>query len=196
MDQWNCETQCSAFVGTRRIAQGALKEVATVVKHHMETTPDAGILIFDDRTARQIELDLRGSPAEVRASLPAPPDARHEDPSPGPRGPGRPRLGVISREITLLPRHWEWLNGQPGGASVALRKLVDDARKSSENRDAQRFARESTYRFMHSAAGDQPGFEEASRALFAGDREAFHHNIASWPTDFRNYLATVSMEAF
>jgi hypothetical protein len=102
-----------------------------------------------------------------------------------PRGRGRPRLGVVAREVTLLPRHWEWLNAQPGGASVALRKLVEAGMR---DRGAQeRAMREAAYRFMSALAGDMPGFEEATRALFAGDAPGMAERMAPWPADIREH---------
>jgi hypothetical protein len=109
-----------------------------------------------------------------------------------PRSPGRPKLGVVAREVTLLPRHWEWLNRQPGGASVALRKLVEDARRVNEGRDGVRRAQEVAYRFMSTIAGDLPGFEEATRALFARDRSRFGENTLSWPADVREHASKLA----
>ena len=112
------------------------------------------------------------------------------------RGPGRPKLGVVAREVTLLPRHWEWLASQPGGASVALRKLVEVARRSSEVKDRVRQAGAVAYRFMSTMAGHEPGFEEASRALFAGDQAGFEALIAAWPVDGQNHLKALATDAF
>jgi hypothetical protein len=125
--------------------------------------------VFDDSTGRPIDIDIRGTIEEVR-------------------GRGRPKLGVIAREITLLPRHWDWLNSQPGGASVALRKLVEEARRTSGDRDRIRSAQEAAYHFMSAIAGNLPGFEEASRALFAYDRRRFGDLIAAWPEDIRDHV--------
>src|SRR5260370_37633365 len=164
----------TAFEGQRRLVSGPLAEVALAIKpaerHAMEP-----IAIFSDATGRAIDLDLRGGPDEVLARLPETVAASpRSEAMPGePRGRGRPRLGVVAREVTLLPRHWEWLNAQPGGASVALRKLVDQARRSSGRRDVLRRTREAAYKFMSTMAGDQPGFEETARALFAGHGERF-----------------------
>lgn len=182
----------TAFEGQRRLATGPLAEVALAVKR---AAPGAAepIAIFSDSTGRATDLDLRGSPDEVLARLPDTtslmPDAL---PSSEPRGRGRPRLGVIAREVTLLPRHWEWLNAQPGGASVALRKLVDDARRSSGDRDRQRAARDAAYHFMSAMAGNLPHFEEASRALFADDRRRFTGQIATWPADIRDHVVKLA----
>jgi hypothetical protein len=142
--------------------------------------PQADFLVFDDATGSQVDLDSRGTPEEISVRYPGEPTAEA-------RGPGRPRLGVMAKEVTLLPRHWDWLSGQPGGASVALRKLVDQARKTSGDSDRVRAAQEAAYRFMSAIAGNLPGFEEAARALFAYDRRRFAEIIAGWPEDIRDY---------
>ena len=171
----------TAFAGHRRIASGPLVKVALAVKRALEASAVERILIYDDFTGRDIDINTRGSDEEVVARLsPA-------TPAPEPRPRGRPRLGVVAREVTLLPRHWEWLNAQPGGASVALRKLVEDGRRASGPKDRQRQLREAAYYFMSSMAGDFPGFEEATRALFAGDRQRFVALIAEWPADVRDH---------
>jgi hypothetical protein len=147
----------------------------------------APVVIFDDASSQVVEIDFRGTPAEVVERL--------EPKAEAPRGPGRPKLGVVAREVTLLPRHWEWLNLQPGGASVALRKLVEHARKSNESRDRVRVARESAYRFMSAMAGNEPGFEEATRALFAGDRAKFEEHVRRWPADVREHAKKLAAAA-
>jgi len=183
----------TAFEGQRRLVSGPLAEVALAIKraecHAMEP-----IAIFSDATGRAIDLDLRGGPDEVLARLPETVAAiPRSEAMPGePRGRGRPRLGVVAREVTLLPRHWEWLNAQPGGASVALRKLVDEARRSSGDRDRQRAARDAAYHFMSAMAGNLPHFEDASRALFADDRRRFVSGIASWPADIRDHVVKLA----
>ncbi|GBQ27726.1 putative cytoplasmic protein [Gluconacetobacter sacchari DSM 12717] len=100
-------------------------------------------------------------------------------------GRGRPKLGVVAREVTLLPRHWEWLAAQPGGASQMLRRLVDQARRSDGGQTGIRDARERTYRFLSALAGNLPGFEEATRALFSGDDSAFAGHMRDWPADVK-----------
>ena len=112
------------------------------------------------------------------------------------RGPGRPKLGVVAREITLLARHWDYLTRQPGGASVTLRKLVDEARKVNATRDRVREAQEAAYRFMTALAGDEPGFEEALRALFASNEARFSEVTASWPADIRDHAKQLAAIAF
>jgi hypothetical protein len=183
----------TAFEGQRRLVSGPLPEVALAIKH-AERHAMEPIAIFSDATGRAIDLDLRGGPDEVLARLPeAVAASPRSDAAAGePRGRGRPRLGVVAREVTLLPRHWEWLNAQPGGASVALRKLVDEARRSSGDRDRQRAARDAAYHFMSAMAGNLPHFEEASRALFADDRRRFAGEIASWPPDIRDHVVRLA----
>jgi uncharacterized protein len=174
----------TAFEGTSRLQSGLLPEVALAVKR-VEGRSAQPIAIFSDATGRAIDLDLRGSDAEIVARLP------HEQ-SIQPRGRGRPKLGVVAREVTLLPRHWEWLNAQPGGASVALRKLVDESRRANGDRDRQRAARDAAYHFMSAMAGNLGDFEEASRALFADDRRRFTGLIASWPADIRDHVVKLA----
>jgi uncharacterized protein len=182
----------TAFDGQRRLATGALAEVALAVKHAI---PRYGpVLIFSDGSGRSLDLDLRGSDAEILARLPAasPEPAPEPEVLNEPRGRGRPKLGVVAREVTLLPRHWEWLNAQPGGASVALRKLVDEARRVSGDRDRLRVARDAAYHFMSVMAGNLANFEEATRALFADDRRRFAGLIADWPVDIRDHIVNLA----
>jgi uncharacterized protein len=183
----------TAFEGERRLASGSLDQVALAIKR---VEHPASITIFDDLTGRSIDLDLRGSDADVLARLAKPPEpGKTSDAmaSPSePRGRGRPKLGVVAREVTLLPRHWEWLGAQPGGASVALRKLVEQARRASGDADRARAAREAAYHFMSAMAGNRPGFEEATRALFADDRRRMAGHIASWPADIRDHVVKLA----
>ncbi len=178
---------CAAFDGHKRLATGPLHEVALAAKN----AENGAVLIYDDATGRVIDLDTRGTADEVLARLsqrvaPAPP-VEMDQPAVELRGRGRPKLGVVAREVTLLPRHWDWLSSQPGGASVALRKLVEEARRTSGDRDRIRAAQEAAYHFMSAIAGNLPGFEEAARALFAYDRRRFSDLIAAWPEDVRDH---------
>lgn len=165
-----------AFSGDRLIARGPAADILPAIK----AAADGGepVLVLDAATGRAVDLDLRGSDADALARLLPPP-------APGRRGPGRPRLGVVAREVTLLPRHWEWLSAQPGGASVALRKLVEAQMKAGEGPERARRAKEATYRLLTTLAGDKPGYEEATRMLFAGDWTAFDAAMESWPQDVR-----------
>jgi hypothetical protein len=177
----------TAFEGPRRLVSGPLGEVALAVKRG-ERRATEPIAIFSDTTGRAIDLDLRGSDEDILARLPQPATAdAGPDAVPEPRGRGRPKLGVVAREVTLLPRHWDWLNAQPGGASVSLRKLVEAARRANADADRSRAARDAAYHFMAAMAGNLPGFEEACRALFADDRTKFTHLVAAWPADIRDH---------
>jgi hypothetical protein len=165
------------------------------VKDAVERGEGNPILVFDDTTSGLVEFDLRGGSPDILARLSGAGAAAKQDDEPA-RGPGRPRLGVVPREVTLLPRHWDWLNSQPGGASVALRKLVESARKAGAGADGVRLAREAADRFMSAMAGNQPGYEEAARALYAGDRVGFERVTASWPADVRDHARGLAATAF
>ena len=185
---------CTAFNGHRRLASGPLHEVVLAVKSAIENGDNGAVHIYGDVTGRVIDVDTRGTAEETVARL-----AQHAEPAGWPslgeigetdgelRGRGRPKLGVIAREVTLLPRHWDWLNTQPGGASVALRKLVEEARRTSGDKDRTRAAQEAAYHFMSAIAGNLPQFEEATRALFAYDRRRFSDLVAQWPEDVRDH---------
>ena len=224
MNGWT-NTLCTAFEGSRCIATGELKAVALLAKTALdrsdrlkESGKPLAVLIFNDATSEIIEQDWRGSVSEfqVRFDLQAQQHARiagqhhsqdqevakaaepvSPQPDPNtPRGPGRPKLGVVAREVTLLPRHWEWLGNQSGGASVALRKLVEVARRDSEVKDRVRRASAVGYKFMSTMAGHEPGFEEACRALFAGNKTGFEAQIAAWPVDVQTHLKKILADAF
>ena len=170
------ERTLTAFAGDCWIATGDDAEIRAALSAMGEDAQN--ILLFDDTTGRQTDIDLRG-PADD-----------------SPRGRGRPKLGVQPREVTLLPRHWDWLAAQPGGASVALRRLVEEARKVSSGDDRRRAAQEATFRFMQAMAGDLPGFEEASRALFAGAVSRFEEQVARWADDVRDHATWLATDAF
>jgi hypothetical protein len=187
--------QFTAFIGPQRLAAGPLAEVAIAVMQASCRPAAPPIIIFSDATGQPIDLDLRGTERDVVARLPQPapdPEAAAEETAAEPRGRGRPKLGVVAREVTLLPRHWEWLGAQPGGASVALRKLVEEARRANGDADRARAARDAAYRFMSVMAGNLAGFEEASRALFADDRRRFVGLIAGWPDDIRDHVVKLA----
>lgn len=180
----------TAFAGFQRIASAPRRELLAQLR---ATPQPADILlrIFNDANGERLDLDLR--PDAVDAPDDTPLDLPPAEPeAPATRSVGRPRLGVVAREVTLLPRHWEWLSRQSGGASVALRKLVEEASRANEARDAVRASREAAYRFMAEIAGDLSGFEEATRSLFAGDRLRFDTLVEPWPEDVRTYLAALA----
>lgn len=172
----------TAFLDSRRLATGTLHEVAVAILRAQQTCPEASPLVLNDASGQSVDLDVRGGVDAVAA--------RYSEPAPSqlPRGRGRPRLGVVAREVTLLPEHWDWLATQPGGASVALRKLVHEARRSGGDRDRIRQSRERAYQAMSILAGDLPSFEEASRTLFAGDHEQLSVHMATWPNDVQAYV--------
>ncbi len=175
-----------AFSGSQRICRGSLEEVRQAVNQAIADEANAKLptpWIFNATTGELIDIDLE---------LPIKDEASKEAPA----GPGRPRLGVVAREVTLLPRHWDWLKAQPGGASVALRKLVEVARKQSSGADDARIAQAALYKFMSSMAGNLVDFEEASRALFAFDKDRFFQLIENWPSDVVEQLNAMSANVF
>ena len=178
-----------------------MREVSLRAQESLNCDPTTSVLIFDDTTSRVIEVDLRGTPEALAQRIPAseaaapqPDEAATTDESA--RRPGRPKLGVVAREVTLLPRHWDWLATQSGGASVALRKLVEEARKANQGKDRRRLALESAYRFISAMAGNEPGFEEATRALFAGHEQRFAELVEPWPIDLRDHAKKLAARAF
>jgi len=172
------------FHGAMRVAAGSRLEVALAARDRLN---EPGVLIFGP-DGRAVDFDLSGGPEALTQRLAEPAEA--------PRGRGRPKLGVTAREVTLLPRHWDWLASQPGGASVALRKLVEAARRESEGPDRIRASRDAAYRFASAIGGNLPGFEEVMRALFAGDDAGFEARIQNWPEDIAAQLRTYAAEAF
>jgi len=178
----------TGFEGHRVFERGSLSDVVLGAKERLDEDPHTPIGIYDDTTGVRLDIDMHGSPGEVVARLADHPMVPHEEAERAKRtGPGRPKLGVVSREVSLLPRHWEWLNRQRGGASGVLRRLVDEARRESESQDLARQALEALDRFLWDMAGDFPDFEEASRALYAKDRSRFEALTESWPEDVRDY---------
>ncbi|HKI58010.1 MAG TPA: DUF2239 family protein [Trueperaceae bacterium] len=199
----------TAFAGHRLLRSGPLSAVARAVKAVIDAGSRESVLVFDDATGRVIDLDLRGSQEDVVDRLSRTPSGGDAScaavaggsPSgsgagvPERRGPGRPRLGVVAREVTLLPRHWAWLADQPGGASAALRRLVDEARRRDGAAGAHRTAKEAAYRFMTAIGGDLSGYEEALRALFSDDRARLEERLAEWPEDVRAHAVRLAFGA-
>jgi len=186
-----------AFAGDRCLARGSLAEVALAVRRSLDVADGPPAVVLDALDSQVIDLDLRGSDAAILARLPrqtasggsvVPHAAAGDDAPPRAVGPGRPRLGVVSREVSLLPRHWEWLATQRGGASASLRRLVDEARRKNAPDDRLRAAREAVDRFMRVMAGDRPNYEEASRAFYANRDDDLAHLVADWPADIRSHL--------
>jgi len=176
----------TVFLGSKQLASGRLDQVALIAKKALDRGTSQPVLIYNDSTGRAIDIDSRGSDAEIlaRLSQPTPPSL--------PRGRGRPKLGVVAREVTLLPRHWQWLSSQPGGASVAIRNLVETARRANQESDQRRQRQEAAYHFMSAMAGNLANFEEASRALFADDIARFRGVIVDWPADVREHAVKLA----
>jgi len=181
------------FVGHTSIASGRLDQLALSAKRAIESNSDGAVLIFDNQSGRNIDIDIRGTDKQVLARLqptatvPETETADAAEIGNEQRGRGRPKLGVVPREVTLLPRHWEWLAAQPGGASVVLRKLVEQAKKAGSESSMIKQAQERAYHFLQAIAGDMPGFEEATRALFKNDRKSFENLISTWPGDVKDH---------
>ena len=186
-----------AFQRGKRVAEGSETEMAAQLAalsispyaysaHDTGFDPSAQAMVFDVATGERIELMPDTAPPVTPPGVPAPP----------PAGPGRPKLGVVSREVTLLPHDWEWLNQQPGGASVTLRKLVLNARRMSLGADRARQAKIVCYRFVTAIAGHEAGYEEATRALFTGKPDLFAANTETWPADVRDHARLLANAAF
>jgi hypothetical protein len=177
-----------AFEGDTCIAEGELACVTRAVRKATARQRHKVILTFDAATGEQGDIDLRdtaGAPSSRETAAPAETA----------RNPGRPKLGVVAREVTLLPRHWEWLASQPGGASVAIRKLVEHAMRDNAGKDRMRASQNAAYRFMSVMAGNRPGFEEAARALFAADAAKFERLVDAWPKDVAAYIKKLAARA-
>jgi hypothetical protein len=186
-----------AFADSQCIARGAPADVATQAKSFVDAHPQTTVFMFDAESSQRIDIDLCAPLTHVLRCIPKPVAVQQaaEPQADAPKTAGRPKLGVTAREVTLLPRHWDWLASQPGGASVSLRKLVEHAMRASKETDRVRLARESAYRFISAMAGDAAGFEEASRALFAGNDAGFRASIATWPAEVREHAVSLAAAA-
>jgi uncharacterized protein len=210
----------TSFAGNKLIFSGDLDAMLLRTKDHIDQNPTDSVLIFEDQTGQEIDFDFRGTPDDVLSRLPSHPlfiqypvtdetgaglqaepgQLRPSSPEPGqPKvsnpGPGRPRLGVTCREISLLPRHWEWLDRQPGGVSSTLRKLVDEARKSGYKKELARQSWDAAGKFMWVMAGNLPNFQEASRAFYSKNMDLMESLILPWPIDIRTHLMRLVSEA-
>ncbi|MEK5239399.1 DUF2239 family protein [Paenibacillus sp. FSL L8-0470] len=189
---------CTAFLGVGVVASGSLQHVVSTVKDALDDRDLTQLLIFDDTTGKQIDVDFRGKTDDVLKRLgeqfgDLPGAEMNHQPT---RRVGRPKMGVVSGEVTLLPKDWEWLKSQPGGASVTLRKLVGDARRDGGKQSKIRESQEATYHFMTAMAGNFHQYEEALRALYAGDFDRFYHCIDDWAPDIRNHIKRLAANAF
>ncbi len=179
------EDTYTAFAGVRRVAEGALRDVLAILKQRFDRDNSDLVLVFEVETGRQVDFDLRGSFDEVMER--AAPTS--------PRGPGRPKLGVMSREVSLMPRHWEWLEEHSSGISGALRRLVEQAIKERPGKQRAKRIRSALNGFLSSMAGDRPNYEEAGRALYAGDTTRFEKLVERWPKDIRDYAVARARDA-
>ncbi len=190
----NMDTQTyTAFNGHRLLTHGELIKVALKVKHKLKVDPHSCVLIFSDLTGIQMDLDLRGTDKEIEQRLKI---FVADKNTTSVQGRGRPKLGVVAREISLLPRHWEWLASQSTGASATIRWLIEDARKKTSGRETIRQAQERTYKFMTAIGGNLPGYEEALRALYAKDEKRFHKQLSEWPKHIKDHVLKLSAAAF
>lgn len=185
-----------AFDGHKALINANLLAVARCLKAHQESGNLTPVLIFDDDTGRQMDIDISGSDNDLSARFDERSAGNGDSAEVKPAKRGRPKLGVIGREVTLLPRHWEWLDSQRGGASGTLRRLVDQARKQNSQADVVRSAQDSTNRFISAIAGDLPGFEDATRALYSGNEAAFKEQVKHWPKDVRKQALKFADGAF
>ena len=183
----------TAFEGTSRLFRGTLQEVVLTVKERLGRAENSSVLIFSDNTGKTMDFNFQGGVKDVLKRLEIYVSRQEGAPA---SGPGRPKLGVISREVSLLPRHWEWLASQPGGASAMIRKLVEEARKRSSVNISVKQVQERVYRFMSVIAGDMKGYEEALRALYQADRRKFLLHIQFWPADVRTHVIEMAKPVF
>lgn len=184
----------TAFSGGHCLASGPAAEIAALIRAERAARPDAALLVLDDATGRVVDIDPRAPAPHMGAAGSA--VTEPEAPAEAPQGRGRPKLGVVAREVTLLPRHWDWLAAQPGGASAELRRLVEAARRRDEAGAVRRAAQEAADRAMLVLAGDRPGYEEATRALYAGDAPGFEARLSGWPADIAAYVRRLAGPAF
>ncbi|MBP8128830.1 MAG: DUF2239 family protein [Candidatus Hydrogenedentes bacterium] len=185
----------TAFAGDRLIFSGELTAMLRRAKACLDAGETGTVLVFEDQTGKQVDFDFRGTAGDVAARIAEHPHFASQQ-APRPRkGPGRPYLGVVGGEVSLLPRHWDWLGRQPGGISATLRRLVDDERKRGSAGERAREAWDAAGKFMWAMCGNLPGFEEASRALYAHDVSRLDALIQEWPPDIRDHLRRLALEA-
>jgi len=180
------QTTYTAFAGQRLVASGELSEMLKDVKSFIDGEHSNGVLIFDDETGEQVDFDFRGDIDDVLARV-VPPKVKP--------GPGRPSLGVVCGEVSLLPRHWEWLERQQHNVSASIRRLVDDAIRNEPASAKARKALEATDRVLWVIGGNLPNCEEASRCLYARDFDRFREYIKNWPMDLFNHLSRLAKRA-
>jgi hypothetical protein len=190
----NTSNTYTAFNNTDLFHQGDLSEVVLKIKDHIGKAENTTITVFSDATGKTIDFNFQGTKKDVQKRLDV--FVSESSLTNTITGPGRPKLGVISREISLLPTHWEWLSTQPGGASAILRRLVDEARKKSLNTPSIKSIQEKTHRFISAIAGDLEGYEEVLRAMYRKDEDQFLIHMSSWPNDLKTHALFLSKGMF
>lgn len=184
------EQRFIAFAGHHQIESGTIEQVAAQAKQYIDDGDTERIAIYNDLTGVIIDLDFRGTVDDVVKRLSDHPMLpREETAEETPRGRGRPKLGVVPREVTLLPRHWEWLGKQRGGSSAAIRRLVDAERKRGRKSEERKEVIEAVHRFIWDIASNFDNFEEVSRALFAGETIKVTDLISGWPPDVQRQVS-------
>lgn len=186
----------TAFEDHKILSQGSLEDVVLKVKKRLEKSPESQIVIYSDITGKSMDFNFQGSEKEVLKRLEVYTAPETDNQASAPTGPGRPKLGVISREVSLLPKHWEWLATQSGGASNTLRKLVEESMKKTSGTLTVKTAQERTYKFMSVEAGDFANYEEALRALYRKDKERFTIEIKAWPRDVQKHIFELAKPVF
>lgn len=184
----------TAFDNTSIIAHGSLRDVILKTKKILGKSENSSFLIFSDSTGKTIDFNFQGTEKEILKRLEI--FVSNSDEKIELARPGRPKLGVISREISLLPRHWEWLATQSSGASSSIRNLIEDAIKKSTSKVSLKQQQEKVYRVMTTLAGDLDGYEEAIRSLYKRDRESFIKFTKGWSKDLRSYLEKLTNDVF
>lgn len=164
---------CTVFENDEVLLRGSETEVRQAVRRARAVRPLGKLIAFFDDNGEDFEVEY--VPPGTADAIPEPLVEENLV-----RKAGRPRLGVVAREVTLLPRHWEWLETQPSGPSAALRRLVESARRDSAPADRTRRSVEATYRFLYTMVGNTAFFPELCRALFRRDWERFDAQLGSW----------------
>ncbi|MDB5050547.1 MAG: hypothetical protein JWO30_3618 [Fibrobacteres bacterium] len=182
----------TAFEGHKLVSQGPLPEVILGIKRRIGKAENSSTLVFSDATGNTMDFNFQGTEKDVLKRL----EVFVREDGPESSGPGRPRLGVVSREVSLLPRQWEWLASQSGGASAVLRRLVDEAKKKSLEGNSIKQIQEKAYKFMFAVAGDLKGYEEAIRALYKKDKKNFLLQMEDWPHDVKAHALDLANPVF
>lgn len=181
----NTKNTYTAFVGNTRLITDSLLNVALAIKNQQHDS--APILIFEDQTGKQIDVNITGSESDIQQRYAELETVKKV---------GRPKLGVISREITLQQKHWDWLDLQNSSASAVIRKLIDQELNNAQSESNIMMTKQTTDRFMSAMLGNMPNYEEATRALYQGNKEGFLELIQDYPNDLKEYLNLRTVNIF